>query len=121
MSLTLETIREHCLHKHKNVTEEFPFGEDVLVFKIHNKIFLLTRLERHPLSINLKCDPESAIELREKYEAVQPGYHMNKKYWNTIVIDGSIPSRQVLQMIDHSYEQVVEGLPHSLRKKLETT
>ena len=119
MSLTLESIREHCLRKNKEVTEEFPFGEDVLVFKIHNKIFLLTRLEHHPFSINLKCDPELAIELREKYEAVQPGYHMNKKYWNTVVIDGSIPSREVLQMIGHSYEQVVKGLPQLIMKGLD--
>ena len=115
MPLTIEAIREYCLKKKGAITEEFPFGEDVLVFKVHGKLFLLTRLEQRPLSLNLKCEPELAIELRERYTSVQPGYHMNKKYWNTITLDDSIPSREVYKMIDHSYEQVVSGLPGRLK------
>lgn len=121
MSLTVESIREHCLRLRGKVTEEFPFGEDVLVFKVYGKVFLLTRLERRPLSINLKCDPALAIDLRERYEAVQPGYHMNKKYWNTIIIDGSIPSPEILGMIDHSFNEVLKGLPKTVRKRVERT
>ena len=118
MPLTIESIREYCLKKKGAITEEFPFGEDVLVFKVHGKVFLLTRLERRPLSINLKCDPVLAIELRERYESVQPGYHMNKKYWNTVTLDDSIPSKEVQKMIDHSYEQVVNGLPKMFRSRI---
>jgi predicted DNA-binding protein (MmcQ/YjbR family) len=118
MPLTIDTIREYCLKKNGAITEEFPFGEDVLVFKVEGKMFLLTRIEQRPLSLNLKCDPERAIESRERYESVQPGYHMNKKYWNTVIVDDSIPSKEILKMIDHSYEQVVKGLPQKLSKRL---
>ena len=118
MLLNIDTIREHCLAMKGTITEEFPFGEDVLVFKIEGKVFLLTVLNKYPLSINLKCDPEHAIELRERYEAVQPGFHMHKKYWNTVTIDDSIPWKEVLGMIDHSYEQVVNGLPKAVRARL---
>jgi predicted DNA-binding protein (MmcQ/YjbR family) len=118
MALSIAEIRDYCLNmKRDAVTEEFPFGEDVLVFKVCGKIFLLTMLERYPLSINLKCEPEHAIELRERYDAVQPGFHMNKTYWNTVVLDGSIPTGEVLRMIDHSYDQVAKGLPKALRGK----
>ena len=86
-----------------------PFGEDTLVFRVNGKIFLLMRLMAHPLSINLKCDPVRAVELRERYESVQPGYHMNKKHWNTVVLDGRIPTKEVFAMIDHSYEMVLDG------------
>ncbi|MBF8247514.1 MAG: MmcQ-like protein [Bacteroidetes bacterium] len=116
--MNLETIRAYCLKKKGKITEGFPFGEDVLVFKINGKIFLLARVEQHPLSINLKCDSEKAIELRERHEAVRPGYHMNKKFWNTVHIDGTIPPKEILGMIDHSYEQVVKGLSKSIRVKL---
>ncbi|MBI5472699.1 MAG: MmcQ/YjbR family DNA-binding protein [Ignavibacteriae bacterium] len=115
MSVTIEHLREYCLKKHGAITEEFPFGSDVLVFKVYGKIFVLARLEQRPLSINLKCDPERAIEWRERYEAVQPGYHMNKKFWNTVVLDDSIPSRVILTMIDHSYDEVVKRLPKKIR------
>ena len=83
--MNLETIRAYCLKKKGKITEGFPFGEDVLVFKVSGKIFLLARVEQHPLSINLKCDSEKAIELRERHEAVRPGYHMNKKFWTGFV------------------------------------
>ena len=116
--MRLATVQDHCLKKKGEITEEFPFGEDVLVYKVEGKVFLLTRVEEHPLSLNLKCDPDHAIELREQYDAVTPGYHMNKKHWNTVVLDGSVPVGEVLKMIDHSYEQVVKGLPLKVRKKL---
>ena len=83
------------------------------------KMFALTSLEKLPLSINLKCDPERALALRETYAAVQPGYHMSKKHWNTVVLDGSIPDQEVRELIDHSYELVVKGLKKADRAKLE--
>ena len=107
--MNIEQIRDHCLRK-KGVAEEFPFDEQTLVFKVMGKMFLLASLEKVPLQINLKCDPEKAIELREEYESVQPGYHMNKKHWNTIVVDGSISLKDLLEWIDHSYGLVVTGL-----------
>ncbi len=102
--MNIERLREYCIKK-EEVTEGFPFGEDTLVFKINGKIFALVNLYGD-LSVNLKCDPDLALELREKYNAVTPGYHMNKKHWNTIVIDGSIPDREILSWIDHSYDLV---------------
>ena len=115
--MNIEQIREHCLKK-KAVTEEFPFDEETLVFKVRGKIFLLASLESIPLQINLKCDPEKALELREEYEYVQPGYHMNKKHWNTIIIDGSISIRKIFEWIDESYYLVASGLKKSERKKI---
>ena len=114
--MDLEYIRNYCLKK-KGITEGFPFGEDTLVFKVMSKIFLLTGFEI-PLSINLKCEPELAIELRERYDAVQPGFHMNKKHWNTVVVDGTIPSKEILEMIDHSYGLVVDGLKLKEKEEL---
>jgi predicted DNA-binding protein (MmcQ/YjbR family) len=102
--MNIETIREYCISK-DDVTEGFPFGEDTLVFKRSGKIFALTNLDGD-LSINLKCDPALAIELRERYRAVTPGYHMNKKHWNTVMIDGSVPDAEILKWIDHSYNLV---------------
>jgi len=116
--MNIEQIREYCFKK-KGVTEEFPFDEETLVFKVAGKIFLLASLESIPLQINLKCDPEKAIELREEYESVQPGYHMNKKHWNTIIIDGTVPARKVFEWIDDSYNLVVSGLKNSEKKLLE--
>lgn len=84
--MNIETLREYCLLK-KGVSEGFPFGETTLVFKVMNKIFLLVSLDASPLQFNAKCDPDKAIELREQYDAIKPGYHMNKKHWNTVVID----------------------------------
>ncbi len=119
--MDIDVIREYCLNKPGNVREGMPFGEDVLVFTIRGKIFLLMRLSTRPLSFNLKCDPAKAVELREQYEAVQPGYHMNKKYWNTIVLDGTIPSKEVLAMIDHSYDEVLKGTKKSRPAKRNTS
>lgn len=115
--MNIEQIREYCLKK-KGVTEEFPFDEETLVYKVAGKIFLLASLESIPLQINLKCDPEKAVELREEYEAVQPGYHMNKKHWNTIIIDGSVSTKKILEWIDDSYQLVMAGLKKSELKKL---
>jgi len=102
--MNIETIREYCISK-TGATESFPFGEDTLVFKTGEKIFALVNLDGD-LSINLKCDPAYAIELRERYSSVTPGYHMNKKHWNTILLDGTVPDKEVFSWIDHSYQLV---------------
>ena len=117
--MNLDAIRSYCLSKPGEVSEDFPFDEEVLVFRVFGKIFLLTSMNQRPLALNLKCDPEQAIAWREQYESVQPGYHMNKKRWNTVTVDGTIPRGQLLMMIDHSYEQVVRGLKKSDKKKIE--
>ncbi|HVN59193.1 MAG TPA: MmcQ/YjbR family DNA-binding protein [Bacteroidales bacterium] len=102
--MNIEEIREYCLSI-PDVTEGFPFGEETLVFKVNGKIFVLANLDGD-LSLNLKCDPSFALELRERYASVIPGYHMNKKHWNTVQIDGTIPDREILSWIDHSYKLV---------------
>lgn len=102
--MNIEQLRAYCLSL-PDVTEHFPFDETTLVFKVKGKMFALTDLEG-PLSVNLKCDPERAIELREQYPAVRPGYHMNKVHWNTVDVDGSISDRMILGWIDHSYELI---------------
>ncbi len=115
--MDIDAIREYCLNKPGKVREDMPFGDGVLVFRIEGKIFLLMRLETRPLSINLKCEPAHALELREQYESVQPGYHMNKKHWNTVILDGKIPTKEVFAMIDHSFEQVAGDAKRSVPKK----
>ena len=101
--MDIESLRDYVLQKH-GVTEGFPFGEDVLVFKVDNKLFLLVSLNAQPLQFNAKCNPDEALELREEYpDAVLPGYHMNKKHWNTVIINGTLTNRQLLDMIDNSY------------------
>jgi len=115
--MNVETLREYCLSK-KSVTEGFPFGEDTLVFKVMDKIFLLISLSANPLQFNAKCDPEKAIELREEYNSVQPGYHMNKKHWNTVSVDGSLSTALLKEMIDDSYNLIVESLPKKIRDRL---
>ena len=102
--MNIESLREYCISK-KGADESFPFGEDTLVFKAAGKIFALLNLDGD-LSINLKCDPAFAIELRERHSAVTPGYHMNKKHWNTIIFDGSVPDKEEFSWIDHSYELI---------------
>ncbi|MCE2732284.1 MAG: MmcQ/YjbR family DNA-binding protein [Flammeovirgaceae bacterium] len=114
--MDIESFRQYCIQK-PGVTEEFPFDETVLVFKVMGKIFALTNIENF-ISINVKADPEKAIEQREQYEAVQPGYHMNKKHWNTIRIDGTVPDRLLLQWVDDSYQLVVKSLPQKTQKLL---
>ena len=104
--MNIEILREYCISK-KNITESFPFDEDTLVFKTAGRIFALVNLEGD-LTINLKCNPARAIELRERYSSVIPGYHMNKKHWNTIYIDGSVPDKEIFSWIDHSYDLVLK-------------
>jgi len=111
--MNIEEYRNYCIAK-KAVTESFPFNETVLVFKVAGKMFALTDLNP-PFKINLKCDPERALELREKYPCVLPGYHMNKKLWNTIAIDGTLSDDLLKELIDHSYDLIVESLPKSKR------
>jgi predicted DNA-binding protein (MmcQ/YjbR family) len=115
--MNAESFRAHCLSK-AAVTEGTPFGPDHIVFKVHGKMFAILALDEVPTRVNLKCDPDLALELRDRYEQVEPGYHMNKKHWNTVVLDGVIPEREVRKMIDHSYELVVQSLPKAKRKKL---
>lgn len=114
--MDVERFRQYCLAK-PGVTEEFPFDEQTLVYKVMGKMFALADLDLF-VSINLKCDPELAVELRERYPAVQEGYHMNKRHWNTVLVDGSLPDRLLFDWIDHSYGLVVEGLPKRLREAL---
>lgn len=102
--MNIESLRDYCISK-KNATESFPFGEDTLVFKAEGKIFALVNLERD-LSINLKCEPAFAIELRERFPSVTPGYHMNKTHWVTVFIDGTIIDNEILKWIDNSYNLV---------------
>lgn len=114
----IEDFRNYCLAK-KAVSEGFPFGEDTLVFKVADRMFALTNLTKTPFSVNLKCNPERAIELREAHEEVQPGYHANKKHWNTINFEGHLPPSLLLELIDHSYDLVVQLLSKKVREKWE--
>jgi len=102
--MDIESLREYCLSL-PDVTEGFPFDETTLVFKVKGKMFLLTDLEG-PLTMNVKCEPEKAVELREQYSCVKPGYHMNKKHWNTVEIDGSVTDKVLKEWIDESYRLV---------------
>ena len=115
--MNLEEFREYCLAK-PHATESTPFGDDVLVFKIGGKIFALASLEEVPSTANLKCDPDLALELRDRYEQVQPGYHMNKQHWNTVELAGGIPALELRRMIDHSYQLVLGGLSRKARQEL---
>jgi predicted DNA-binding protein (MmcQ/YjbR family) len=115
--MDLETFRQYCLGK-LAVTESTPFGEGVLVFKVGGKIFALAPLDEVPATANLKCDPDLALELRDRYEQVRPGYHMSKKHWNTVELDSGIPDPELREMIDHSYKLVIKRLPKATRAKL---
>ena len=110
-------FREYCLTK-SDVTEGMPFGETVLVFKFAGKMFALVSLDEVPAIANLKCDPDLALDLRDRYEQVRPGYHMNKKHWNTVEIEGGIPEAELCKMIDHSYDLVVQSLPQASRSTI---
>lgn len=114
--MDIESYREYCLAK-PGTTEAFPFDEETLVFKVGGKMFALTGIDEFR-SINLKCDPEEAIELREKFVGVMPGFHMNKTHWNTVMIDGSVPVKLIKKMIDDSYLLVFASLPKREREKL---
>ena len=115
--MNIEDIRDYCLEK-PGVSESFPFDESTLVFKVINKGFLFCGLTREIPSINLKCDPEKAIELREEFESVKPGYHMNKKHWNTVEMIGEISDNKIKSLIDDSYDLVVAGLPRKIKEEL---
>lgn len=107
--MTFEAFVEYCLGK-KSVTDTFPFGPDVLVFKVKGKMFALADVELFE-SINLKCEPERSIDLRERFSGITPGYHMNKTHWNTVLTDGSVPDKLMYELIDHSYFLIVKSLP----------
>ncbi len=116
--MNIEELRDYCLLK-PGVTEGLPFGEDTLVFKVGEKIFLLSSISQGN-RFNVKCDPELAIELREKYTEVIPGYHMNKKLWNTVYMDGVLTIKQLHDMIDHSYDLIFKSLPKKLQEQITT-
>ncbi len=113
--MNIERVREYCLSK-LNVEETLPFGPDVIVFKISGKIFLLLPLNTEQLQFNVKCNPELANELRERYDCVQPGFHMNKQHWNTVKVDGTVSTKLLKEWIDLSYNLIVASLPK--KKKL---
>ena len=115
--MNIQQLYEFCLSK-KAVTEHFPFDEDTLVFKVGGKMFCLTSLkewEKGNPTLNLKCDPEKAIQLREEYEAIIPGYHMNKTYWNTVGINQDVTNKMILDLINHSYELIVSSLTKKVK------
>ncbi len=116
--MNIEEFRTYCLAK-KSVTESFPFDKETLVFKVMGKVFALTGLEYNPAKANLKCDPERSIELREQFpDQIYPGYHMDKKHWNTVEIEGNLPPALIVELIDHSYDLVVKGLTKKLQAEL---
>lgn len=115
--MNIEELRLYFLSK-PATTESFPFDEHTLVFKVLNKMYGLIALDISPAVTNLKCDPEKAIALREEYDCVNPGYHMNKKHWNTVTLDGSVSNDLVKQWVDHSFELVVKGLTKKQKEEL---
>lgn len=114
--MDIEQYRDYCLAK-PGVTEGTPFGENILVFKVMNKMFALTDIDQF-ISINLKCDPDRAIKLREEYTDIKPGYHMNKSHWNTITVNGDVSDVLLFELINHSYDLVVDSLPRKLKEEL---
>ena len=116
--MNVETFRDYCLSK-KGVTEHFPFDNVTLVFKVMGKMFALCGLEHIPFAVNLKCDPERAIELRDEYgESIIAGFHMNKKHWNTVTPDVNISNTFFLELVEHSYDMVVKGLTKKIKEQL---
>ncbi len=115
--MNFKMLKEYCLEK-RGAMEDFPFGKDVFVIKVEAKMFALLSERENKINISLKCDPVIAEQLREQYASVVPGYHLNKRNWNTVIIDDSIPKDDILWMIDHSYEMVVKGLPKIKQRKL---
>ncbi len=114
--MNVETLRSYCISKN-GVTESFPFDNDTLVFKVGEKVFLLTSLS-NPISFNAKCNPERSVLLREEYEDIMPGFHMNKTHWNTIYYNGNLPEKLLLELIDHSYELVFNGLSKKIKDQI---
>jgi predicted DNA-binding protein (MmcQ/YjbR family) len=119
--MNIQQLYDYCLSK-KGVTEHFPFDEDTLVFKVGNKMFALTSLsnwEKEIPSLNLKCDPKVAVDLREKFEGINPGYHMSKVHWNTININEDVPDKKIIHLINHSYELVFSSLTKKIKTEIE--
>ncbi|MBN8701771.1 MAG: MmcQ/YjbR family DNA-binding protein [Bacteroidetes bacterium] len=110
----IEELRDYCLSK-RGVEETLPFGPDVLVFKVRGKVFLLCPIDNSSLQFNVKCDPQKAIDLRDQYSSVLPGYHMSKKHWNTVLVNGEVADNLLREWIDDSYNLVVESLPKKIR------
>jgi predicted DNA-binding protein (MmcQ/YjbR family) len=115
--MTRDEVLDRCAGLPAAV-EDYPFGDDVAVFKVGGRMFALVALDASPGTVNLKCDPALALELRDRYTAVRPGYHQNKRHWNTVELDGSVDTDELLEMIDHSYELVVSGLPRAERARI---
>lgn len=115
--MDLPDVIEHCLSL-PGAEETQPFGPEALVYKVAGKMFAVTVPEDFPPRINLKCDPKRAVELRDEHPAIRPGWHMNKRHWNTVVLDGTLPAAMVRSLVEHSYELVVAGLPRKTREKL---
>ncbi|MGW7414010.1 MmcQ/YjbR family DNA-binding protein [Streptomyces sp. NPDC054863] len=111
-------LRAFCLEFDEAV-EEFPFGPETSVFKVLGKMFALSALDSVPLTVNLKCDPENALRLRAQYPAIVPGWHMNKRHWNTVTLDGTVPDRLVRELVEDSYDLVVAGMPRATRLRLD--
>jgi predicted DNA-binding protein (MmcQ/YjbR family) len=116
--LNLQKVRSYCNSK-KGASEDFPFDFQTLVFRVGGKIFALTDIDAPELALNLKCDPYVSLELRSRYPQITPGYHMDKKHWNTVRVDGNIPEREILRLIDHSYDLVFHGLKKSIQEGIE--
>jgi predicted DNA-binding protein (MmcQ/YjbR family) len=118
--MNIESLQQYCLAK-KGITEELPFGPDNLVYKVGGKMFLLASLDADPLRFNVKCDPGEAEELRDRFACVLPGYHMNKKHWNTVIVDGIVSDKQLQQWIDASYQLVFDSLPKKIKQEISST
>lgn len=115
--IDLQQLKKYCLSK-KGVSEDFPFDDETLVFKVGSKMFALTNIKEKELKINLKCDPMMAQDLRQEYEAIKPGYHMNKTHWNTVQVDGTIDDNIIEMLIDISYDLVFKGLRKKEREEI---
>jgi predicted DNA-binding protein (MmcQ/YjbR family) len=115
--VTKTQLRRWCL-KQGGAVEEFPFGPEHSVFKVAGKMFAISALDRTPLEISLKCEPELATQLRNTYDAIRPGYHLNKRHWNTVTLDGSLPDKLVRELVEDSYDLVVSALPRRTREEL---
>jgi predicted DNA-binding protein (MmcQ/YjbR family) len=116
--LTATELRDWCL-QHPGAIEDFPFGPEHSVFKVAGKMFALSALDRAPLEVSVKCEPELAVGLRDSYPAIRPGYHLNKRHWNTLTLDGSLPDQLVRDLIEDSYDLVFSALPRRVRGQLE--
>nr|WP_202122039.1 MmcQ/YjbR family DNA-binding protein [Streptomyces sp. BA2] len=111
-------MRAFCL-SFNDVAEEFPFGPEASVFKVAGKMFALSSLDATPLSVNLKCDPDMAVQLRAAHPEIVPGWHMNKRHWNTVTVDAELPDAMVRELVEDSYDLVVAGLPKAVRLRLD--